>query len=82
MNLIKKYTTILCLFFVLPAASFAQDIGLTVSQFAKRVNTNLASIDSPFRLNEPLKIEAGKVNDVAGYQFSDNFSVLIRRLIK
>ncbi|KKB00573.1 hypothetical protein [Avibacterium paragallinarum] len=77
MNSIKKYTVILCLFFVLPTLSFAQDIGLTVSQFAKRVNTNLASIESPFRLNESLKIEKGSVNDVASYQFSDNFSVVI-----
>lgn len=77
MNLIKKYTAILCLFFVLPTVSFAQDIGLTVSQFAKRVNANLASMESPFRMSESLKIQTGEVNDVASYQFSNNFSVVI-----
>lgn len=77
MNLIKKYGVILCAFFMLPTLAFAQDIGLTVSQFAKRVNTNLASMDAPFRISESLKIQTGEVNDVASYQFSDNFSVVI-----
>lgn len=77
MKYLKKITVSLFLLIMILPVSFAQDIGLTVSQFAKRANANLASMQSPYKMNTNLKVDPGKVNDVAGYQFSDHFSVII-----
>lgn len=54
-----------------------QTIGINIKQFSQRVNATLAEISSPYKMGAKLKIEKGKVEDVASYQFSENFGVIV-----